>query len=280
MLGCLGSIVVFIIAWMLSGNFIVAIIIGFGLSLASLWYAKRKKTEQNDKADSDLLSYLSSIEGFQSSQRFISEDKKHVVAIDEGSKKVCFVDNNFGIGKRIYSYKELMRSEIVEDGVSITNTSRSSQLGGAILGGMIAGGVGAVVGALSGSQMTESHVKSITLQITTNDTRTPIQYIKFLFLQEAIAKNTVRYQQAIKEANRWHGLISVLIKRADQEEQENREREKASSTESVTPDMEGTSPPQVSPTSVADELGKLADLLKQGLITQEEFDVQKKRLFK
>lgn len=277
-LGCLGSIVLFIVLCIVTGNVIVAFLIGFALGLVSLWYSKKRKSEQNDIADSDLLSFLSSIEGFKASQRFISEDKKYVIAVDENTKKVCFIDSNYGIGKKLYSYKGLIKSEIIEDGESVTTTSRSSQLGGAILGGMIAGGAGAVVGALSGSQSTKSQVKSITLQITTNDTRSPVQNIKFLYLEEAILKNSVRYQHAFREANHWHGLISVLIKRADAEEQELKQQEFVKNEDNIKPVIEEKPLTINQPISIADELGKLAELLRQGLLTQEEFNSQKKKL--
>ncbi|MEK3716234.1 SHOCT domain-containing protein [Paenibacillus sp. FSL R7-0333] len=276
LLGCMGSIALFILLWMITGNPILAFIIGGGVALVTSWYAKRKKTEQNYNTDKQLYWYLDEVKDFKASKYHISEDKKFLVAIDETSKKVCFIDNNYGIAQKVYSYRDLIKSEITEDGESVTTTSRTSQLGGVLLGGMIAGGTGAAVGALSASKSTKSEIKAITLKITVNDTKNPVYYIKFLFVIEAVRKNTPKYQNAIKEANHWHGLISVLIRRADAELQDTKQKELVSA---LAPNSikEEASVSTVS-ASVADELVKLGELMKQGLITSEEFSEMKKKL--
>lgn len=43
LLGCMGSIALFILLWMITGNPILAFIIGGGVALVTSWYAKRKK---------------------------------------------------------------------------------------------------------------------------------------------------------------------------------------------------------------------------------------------
>jgi hypothetical protein len=276
LLGCMGSIALFILLWMITGNPILAFFIGLGTSGVTLWYAKRKKTEQNYNADKQLYDYLHDVKDFKVSDYHISKDKKSLIAVDESSQKVCFIDNNHGVAKRVYSYKDLITSEIAEDGEAVTTTSRTSQLGGIILGGMVAGGAGAAVGALSANKSTKSEIQAITLQITVNDTRNPVYYIKFLYVVEAIRKNNPEYQYAIKQVNHWHGLISVLIRRADADTQETKQQELVSAVASNTSREEP--PASIASTSVADELVKLADLLKQGLITSEEFSEMKKKL--
>ncbi|UNK19286.1 hypothetical protein MNQ98_04405 [Paenibacillus sp. N3/727] len=216
LLGCLGSIVIFILLWVITDNFIVAFFIGFALALVSNLYAAKKKREQNEKEETLLMIHLKTVRDFTASQHYITEDKKHLVAVDTVVKKVCFVDDRYGGRVKVYSYKDLVRSEIVEDGHSVTTTSRASQLGGAILGGMVAGGAGAMIGALTGRKSTSSEVKNITLQVTLDDIEEPLRYIRFLYVVTPISKNTEMYQNASKEANHWHGLISVLIRRADE----------------------------------------------------------------
>lgn len=48
-LGCLGSIAVFIMLWVVIGNPIVPFIIGLGLGLVSMWYANKKKEKDHIK---------------------------------------------------------------------------------------------------------------------------------------------------------------------------------------------------------------------------------------
>jgi hypothetical protein len=43
---------------------------------------------------------------------------------------------------RIISYRDLLSSEIFEDGTTITKTVRSSQVGGGLIGAIALGGVG------------------------------------------------------------------------------------------------------------------------------------------
>lgn len=113
-----------------------------------------------------------------------------------------------------------------ENGVSVTETSRSSQIGGAILAGIVAGGVGAIIGGLSG-KTTTTEIKNFELRIIFNNTENPVFIINF--------------QHYFEQANHWYSLITVLIKQADKED-EFKSRKEASSS------------------SVVDELQKLAEL--------------------
>ncbi|CAM2868829.1 hypothetical protein HP548_23595 [Paenibacillus taichungensis] len=217
-IGCLGAIIVFVLLWVATGNFIVAIVIGFGLGLVSNWLAKKRKDTQVERDQELLIIHMKTAKNFQVSQYYISEDKKSLIAVDSVNKKFCFVDDRHGGRKKVYSYEDLLRSEIVEDGVAITNTSRTIQIGGAVIGGMLAGGAGAMVGALTGSQNTSSHVKLVTLQVTLDDLEEPVRYIRFLYKDSPIPKDSERYQIAIREANHWHGMISIYIRNASKEQ--------------------------------------------------------------
>ncbi|MHB9100884.1 MAG: SHOCT domain-containing protein [Sulfuricella sp.] len=73
------------------------------------------------------------------------------------------------------------------------------------------------------------------------------------------------YTTAIQAARRWHGIVEVLMKRADSEEKslQNSERQIQ---------------PALSNASVADEIKKLADLRDSGVLSADEFQQQKTRL--
>ena len=68
------------------------------------------------------------------------------------------------------------------------------------------------------------------------------------------------HSHASQQARYWHGLIEVLIKRADMED-------KAKAIEAPS-----------STHSLADELKKLADLRQAGILSDDEFQTQKTRL--
>lgn len=211
-------------------------------------------------------------QNFEPKQSIFSCNHYSLIAFDEDSKTICVVQskgNNLSedVGFIIdyYSYKDLLESQLLEDGVSTTKTSRGSQLGGALLGGILAGGVGAVIGGLSGKSTTTVGVKSIILQIVVNDTTKPILEIPFLYQDTEIEKDTEEYKQALVNATHWHKLVSVLIKQADREDSE---------VKGAEPVKNG----DVATHSTSDEIRKLYELFQDGILTEEEFNTQKKKL--
>ena len=90
---------------------------------------------------------------FQITEQF--EGNLHVsqmICVDEIKKKVAFID---GEKYRIYNYRDILSSEVLIDGNEVVKTSRTSQIGGALVGGILAGGVGAIIGGLSAEQTKE-----------------------------------------------------------------------------------------------------------------------------
>jgi hypothetical protein len=162
------------------------------------------------------------------------------------------------------TYRDLLSSEVFEDNVTITKTARGSQLGGALIGGLALGGVGAIIGGLSGNKTSSDKVNRIDLRITVNRTGSPVHDINFMNVEGK--KNGIIYKTAMKQTRHWHGLLGVLIKRAD--------------TEDIAQEGELVveNPKLLQKGSVADELTKLAELQKLGLLTEDEFMVQKAKL--
>ncbi|WP_119966699.1 SHOCT domain-containing protein [Simplicispira lacusdiani] len=215
-------------------------------------------TSNKKKAMDD---HLGGIKDFSTTQKVIGSDGNTGLAIDEQRKKICLIDHRQqNVTTRVFVYKNLLSSEIFEDGATVTKTVRSSQLGGALIGGLALGGVGAIIGGLSGKTQTSGKIKKIDLRLTVNDTTNPLHDINFLDLETK--KDGFIYKQAIQQARHWHGLIEVLIKRADLED-------KAASTNDA---------PKLPSGSVADELKKLAELRDAGVLSIEEFQQQKARL--
>lgn len=215
---------------------------------------------ETSKKKKSMEAYLSDIPDFSATQKVIGDDGTTGLAIDEQRKKVCLIDHRQqNVSCRVVTYKDLLSSEIFEDGATVTKTVRSSQIGGALVGGLALGGVGAIIGGLSGKTKTSGKVKRIDLRITVNDTQSPLHDVNFLNVETK--QDGFIYQGAMKAARHWHGLVEVLIRRADTDDQEN---------------LATISQPQLS--SVADELKKLADLRDSGILSVEEFQQQKTRL--
>ena len=211
---------------------------------------------------------LKSLRDFSASQQFVGLDGTSAIAVDEERKKVCLMKHGDPVESDIVSYKDILSSEVAVDGATtVTKTSRSSQLGGALVGGLAFGGTGAIIGGLSGRQISSDRVRRIDLRLTVNRASSPIHNVSFLTDRDSgTQKGGFAYNVMMERAIHWHGLIEVLIKLADSEE----------AVKEKIPAASG----MVSPTreSVADELTKLAQLKERGLLTDEEFLTQKAKL--
>lgn len=243
---------------------IIASLFLIGILYANYQDKKRNKMKQNVIAKCEET-------GLKISQCYIGENMKTGIAFDESNKKLCLIDKTpSDFITRTIPYRDILSSEIIEDGINTIKTSRSSQVGGALVGGLLLGGVGAIVGGLSGSKSTSAEkVKKIELHITVNDTQQPRHVI--LFLNHETKKSGIQkftYNKAIEDTRHWHSLISVLIKQADNEDKIV-EKETAATIELAAPSIK---------ISIADEISKLVKLLDQNIITESEFRQQKTKL--
>ncbi|ARK32401.1 SHOCT domain-containing protein [Halalkalibacter krulwichiae] len=279
-MGCLAFILIFLVLYGFTINvgtgiaFLILLILLFGIMISIGTKHEAKQNEKFSVTKAKIEDEFKANE-FNASQSIYSCDHTSMLAIDENSKRISFVrtkgvnfidNNDFVIDT--YSYKDLLESHILEDGVSTTKTSRTSQIGGALIGGLLVGGVGALIGGLSGKKKTAEEVKSVKLQIVVNDTKKPVQEISFLKQKVEVKKDNPLYEQALVDATHWHKLISVLIKQADQEDK----------VMNAQTNIELESGQKQNTYIHADEIRKLHDLFKEGIITEEEFDIQKKKI--
>lgn len=158
----------------------------------------------------------------------------------------------------IYSYRDIMKAEVIEAGNAITSTNRASQLAGAAIGTAITGGIGAIIGGLSGSKKTVSTSTNVGVNVVVNDIQRPLFQVDFLTSETK--KTSSKYKEAMEQAQNLHALISVLIRQADEE------------------DAKTIAINQTTTTSLADELKKISDLFSQGILNQDEFNELKAKL--
>lgn len=233
-----------------------ALIIIIAVSGLALWLYLKFKDQQKIK------NAVSNLKDFNSSETYIPSDHgKTSISIDKNGRKICFVDDTRGKGKRtrVYGYKDIYECEILTDGETYLKSSSTRVVAGYIIGGAIGGVAGAVVGGLSGAKTKKENIKSIKLSVRVNDTSKPIFII--LFLNKEVKKGDNDYNEAIKTAQYWHALISNFIKQA------NREEPVAQTQKVINNNL-----------SVSDELLKLNNLKEKGIITAEEFQSQKEKL--
>jgi hypothetical protein len=233
------------------------LIIGAGIVSAVIKNAAYK--ERREALDAR----LQNLPDFTPTQKVVGAGSKSAVAIDEQRKTIGLItENESGFLERVISYRDLISVELFEDGNTITKTSRSSQIGGAIVGGLLLGGLGALAGGLSGKKNATNTITRIDLRLILNDTATPLHDV--VFLATECKKDGALYKLNMQQARHWHGVFEVLIKRAEAEQMHI----------SAAP-----APPLLKPqNSTADELAKLASLRDSGVLTSDEFQAQKRLL--
>lgn len=273
-LGCLlflaSLLFLFIIMWGFTVSPFLGIIMIVGLIASGIYLSKletKNKTNTINNKINKLDSMQNLVKDFTVSQKFQSYNLESTILLDEERKKVCFIFSNNN-STEIYDYNDILESEIIEDGKTITSTSRSSQLGGAIIGGVLAGGAGAVIGGLSGKKTSEQEFNRIDLKVIVNNTKDPVKLFNFLLSDEVdingklipIKKDSIKYKNAIDSISHWHSLLSILIKQSDLNDSKKIEEKMANNNINI---------------SIADEIKKLAELRNSGILTEEEFQQQK-----
>ncbi|HHW37447.1 MAG TPA: SHOCT domain-containing protein [Bacillales bacterium] len=273
-IGCLGMIIFGIILFSvassgeLSAGFVWLCLIGIaGSAFGGLFLDNKRKLGFGGELSKKLKDTVKKIDGFNVTQEFMSPNFESYIAIDEDNKKICIIENehkNFGeISKtlnrylyqhNVFSYADIIQSEVIKDGVTINRTSRGSQIGGAIIGGALAGGVGAIIGGLGASSESKSIITSLELQIVVNNSKKSNYKVVFKSPNDLGAFTT---GNEINDINHWHNLLSHIINRTDNN----------SSISSNKPLL-----------TISDELKKLAELKDSGILTEKEFNTQKQKL--
>jgi hypothetical protein len=268
-LGCIGLLLILMV-FSVSPTFgVILLVVLLVLGFYTEHRSKRKREENEDQQRSIRETGISNLRkqtDFEVTSRFVGNPQvSQMISIDENKKKVSFID---GEQYRVYNYRDILSSEVLIDGNEIIKTSRTSQIGGALIGGILAGGVGAIIGGLSADQTKESKVSKVDVLIVVNDTRNPTFVLNFFNKDDKDSLYPYPIEMVkdeIEQAQQLHRLISVLIRQADEadllEEQKNKKEIKPSES-----------------SSFADEIRKLADLKAEGLLTNEEFIQQKNLL--
>lgn len=181
--------------------------------------------------------------------------------------KVLFI-----IGENMHKslhYSDIIEVSYEENGDQLFTKSTGRTIGGAIAGGVLLGGAGAVIGGLSGKTKKNKVVNNMDIKILLRNTEEATCILHFMDSSTPLkTKNSMdesSYEEFLKNANKAKDLLSIVIDDAKQ------------TASQLSPAASKSDAPSF---SVADELSKLADLKKQGILTDEEFRIQKEKLLK
>lgn len=216
----------------------------------------KKKTNTHKLQDE-----LNSLSDFNPTKKLICHD--NLIAIDDGNRCIAFKEVTGKI--HVYPYAAILSCEIIEDGE--TAYRKSSSIGRAIVGGVIAGGVGAIIGGFSGKERENKEIKYLDLRIVLKDTNNSSFKVRFFDSWEDTykTKKSVRIsdpvdghklQKATEQLKYWKDLLEIIIDKIDNEKD-------ALPTKQY---------------SISEELVKLSNLKESGILTEEEFQQQKKKI--
>lgn len=180
---------------------------------------------------------------------------QYAFVLDNVGKVIHYMDEKHA--QKIPFYK-ILSVELLEDNNVVSSKSTTRTVGGALLGGALAGGAGMVVGGLSGNTTQKKDVLKVTVKIRIRDYSIPSLSITCFDK----TGSTGTYEEEIKNAQEIVDYVSIIIDEVDRKEKR---------LQSAIQKTSGKS-------SVADELAKLASLKQQGILTDEEFRIQKVKL--
>lgn len=243
--------------------FIVALI-----SYKIIYKIIQNQKKEEDKARIAMLKKrLHETANFTISNMLIGSNNVNL-AYDETRNKICLVKKTYDF--RIYDFRDILSAEIIENGETVTKTETKSKsrLGRAVVGGVLFGGAGAIVGGLTGKSESAStstdYVTQIDLKVIVKDTQNPVHIISFL--SGTTVKQSGLYKSTIEKAMKWQAIMNVLISQADEKDNAGVEIEQFANE-----------PPQKN-NMVSAEIYKLLELKNHGVITEQEFEAQKKKL--
>ena len=167
---------------------------------------------------------------------------------------------------RVLRYSDIVSISYEENGSNVYNKS----LGGAVVGGLLFGGVGAIVGGNTAKATQNKEIKVMSIKILLKSTSESAIILNLFeagkdgaVLQTKNSGARAHYENLLKEVSAIKDVFSIII-------------------DIVEKDISPQNTPQViqqtSTMSIADELTKLAKLKEQGLLTEQEFEEQKKKI--
>jgi hypothetical protein len=202
----------------------------------------------------ELAGRLATLEDFTVTWQLVGTDGKSALAVDQGRNVLALLAGPSNT--RRVNCSDILSVAILEDGASVTETNRGSQLGGAIVGGALFGGVGALAGALSGSTRTSGKVRRVELRLTLNDANAPT--FSLCLSDSEMEHGGITHRVVRDKAREWQGRVEVLMRQAT-----------------------ATEPPQAERTGggfLTAELEKLARMKQEGSLSEEEFSAAKRQI--
>ena len=168
---------------------------------------------------------------------------------DKDNQKIMLLYSYYRTDKKkysVYNLSDILEFEYIEDGTSQVKGG----LGSALVGGALFGGVGAIVGGATGTKETKRIVKEMKIKFVIKGDIPTVDYLS-VKSPSSVKSDSYQYGEYIKQL---HEILGILNHATPKEELNTQESKEAA------------------------ELKKFKQLLDDGLITQEEFDIKRKQI--
>ncbi len=187
-------------------------------------------------------------------------DNLYTFGISEVDRKVVII---FPDVEYVLNYEDILGVDVVVDGNMVASRSLGKLIGASAIGG--------IVGALGVDQKISKKVSDIHVDIHTRNLSNPIIRLQVLNTE------TDMFRNSLDSAKEIANLVKIVI---DKVEQEEKAKAMSSPIESTTEAerQDVLSIPIESSNLIAEEVEKLASLKEKGIVTEEKFYVQKKKL--
>lgn len=124
------------------------------------------------------------------------------------------VENSIMINNTVYSFKDILNAELIEDGNSITTTTgkKKASVGKALVGGALFGSAGVIVGGNAGKVNSKSietqYCTNLKVKISINKISNPCEFIKLI--EYRTDKESSKYKKAYEDAQKILSVIELI----------------------------------------------------------------------
>jgi hypothetical protein len=178
----------------------VGVVVMFVMAAAVVKYLLvRYETRALDNA-------IKGTQDFTANKLSIGFDRRSALAIDENRERVCLVMRT-PASARIVSYDNILGVEVVEDGVSVTKTVRSSKVPNSLVTAFLFGGSRLRTGTTGEAS---GKVRRIDLRLLVNDVEAPLHEVNFYSGMAADAGDSLVYHGRLAVRN-WYAMFAVLL---------------------------------------------------------------------
>lgn len=196
----------------------IFLLLVFAIIIAGIWQGAINN-KRHKLLKEQLLTVPTIVPGFKVDKSYVHHAGLSYIALDNTNKQILLatpkskVDiakalakdkSSFIVDHKLISYNDIIKSELIVDGQTVSSKSYS----GALAGGLLLGTTGAVIGSNTGKTKYSKDIKTIKLKLLLNDVANP-SYELLFYNKTTDIKATLNKAQ--ESCQNWQDTLSVVI---------------------------------------------------------------------